>query len=372
MWCCQRGGLARHWVPPLRPARSLPLIALHSASFSASLSAWFSAWFSASHSALHSACHSAFRCASFWVWGALLVAPAGLAAQELAGEAQRRDSLRSEATAYEHGEGVARDASRAAALYCEAARLGDAQAQFNLGWMLANGRGMPRDDRLAAFFFHAAAEQGMPHAQTMLQRVGAPAADTPPCMREPEPPVMPSAMPPVESPVVSAQAALAWPDVPAVIRTTAPKPLVELVKKIAADYRVHPQLALSIMEAESRFDPAALSPKNAQGLMQLIPQTSARFNVRKPFDPAQNIRGGVAYLRWLLAYFEGDVALVAAAYNAGEGTVDRYRGVPPYAETRAYVERVMKGVGIKAYPFDATAAGASPQLALIRAGRRAQ
>ena len=74
----------------------------------------------------------------------------------------------------------------------------------------------------------------------------------------------------------------------------------------------------------------ALSPKNAKGLMQLIPATAARFNVRNPYDPAQNIRGGIAYLSWLLAYFEGDVTLVAAAYNAGEGAVERYRGVPPY------------------------------------------
>ena len=76
--------------------------------------------------------------------------------------------------------------------------------------------------------------------------------------------------------------------------------------------------------------------------MQLIPETSARFNVKKPFDPVQNVRGGLAYLRWLLAYFKGNVALVAAAYNAGEGTVERYRGVPPYAETRAYVQRIKR------------------------------
>ena len=76
--------------------------------------------------------------------------------------------------------------------------------------------------------------------------------------------------------------------------------------------------------------------------MQLIPETSARFNVKQPFDPVQNIRGGFAYLRWLLAYFQGDVALVAAAYNAGEGIVERYRGIPPYAETRAYVQRIMR------------------------------
>ena len=270
-------------------------------------------------------------------------------------EALRRDELRGQALALEHGEGVPRDRVRAAALYCEAARLGDAESQYSLGWMYANGRGVQRDDVLAAYFFNAAAEQGLPNAVQMLQHVGAPPSVMPDCMRDPTPP------PP---PVIAV-----WPEAPAVIQSKAPQPLQELVKKIAPEYLVHPQLALTIMEAESRFNPTALSPKNAMGLMQLIPETSARFNVKKPYDPAQNIRGGVAYLRWLLAYFQGDVALVAAAYNAGEGTVDRYRGVPPYAETRAYVQRVLKGVGATAYPFDANVTAASPQIALIRQGR---
>jgi soluble lytic murein transglycosylase-like protein len=135
---------------------------------------------------------------------------------------------------------------------------------------------------------------------------------------------------------------------------------------MAPQYQVEPQLALAIIAAESNFNSLALSPKNAQGLMQLIPETSQRFNVRNPFDPAQNIRGGLTYLRWLLAYFEGDVALVAAAYNAGEGKVERYRGVPPYLETRAYVQRILKAVGTQAHPFDAKVTRASPSLSLIR------
>ena len=135
---------------------------------------------------------------------------------------------------------------------------------------------------------------------------------------------------------------------------------------------MQPELALAIMEAESNFDIVARSPKNAQGLMQLIPATAARFNVRNPWDPAQNIRGGLAYLRWLLAYFEGDLTLVAAAYNAGEGTVERYRGVPPYAETRAYVRRIVTSVGALAHPFDASITEPSPQMALIREPRRSR
>ena len=305
----------------------------------------------------------------------LCAASAGASAQEQTLEDQRRAGYRVEAIAYEHGEGVGRDQPRAARLYCEAARLGDAEAQYNLGWMYANGRGVERDNALAAFFFNAAAEQGLAAAVRMLQRVGAPPDIRPDCMRGPEtvvvaPTAAVSAPSSVPEPAPEPAPVLAWPHAPAVIQSKAPKPLVELVKQIAPEFMVHPQFALTIMEAESRFNPDALSPKNAMGLMQLIPETSARFNVRKPFDPAQNIRGGVAYLRWLLAYFEGDVALVAAAYNSGERTVDRYRGVPPYAETRAYVKRVLSGVGITFYPFDAKVTPASRHLGLIRQARR--
>ena len=312
-----------------------------------------------------------------WWWFVLFcAASAGASAQDQTLEDQRRAGFRAEAIAYEHGEGVIRDQARAARLYCEAARLGDAESQYNLGWMYANGRGVERDNALAAYFFNAAAEQGLMHAVRMLQRVGAPSDIPPDCMRSPEPaftsPISAVREPSVAAPVATLMPVpvLAWPDVAAVIQSKAPKPLVELVKKIAPEFLVHPQFALTIMEAESRFNPDALSPKNAMGLMQLIPETSARFNVKRPFDPAQNIRGGVAYLRWLLAYFEGDVALVAAAYNSGERTVDRYRGVPPYAETRAYVKRVLNGVGITFYPFDAKVTPASKHLGSIRQARR--
>jgi soluble lytic murein transglycosylase-like protein len=268
-------------------------------------------------------------------------------------EAAQRTALRLEAAAYEHGEGVPRDPLRAATLYCAAARLGDAEAQFNLGWMHAHGRGLPRDDASAAYFFHAAAEQGIAQAQRLLAQVGAPTGIVPDCMRPPE-------LPPTFEPAVAAE------EPPVAINTTAPKALVELVKKIAPEYEVHPQLALSIIKAESNFDPQAVSPKNAQGLMQLIPATAARFRVKNAFDPKQNIRGGLAYLRWLLAYFEGDLTLVAAAYNAGEGTVERYQGVPPYGETRRYVKKVLDGYGRRAHPFDARITEPSPSLAAIR------
>lgn len=267
-------------------------------------------------------------------------------------DSTRAASLRQEAIAYEHGEGVARDPMRAAALYCASARLGDMQAQYNLGWMYAHGRGVPRDDAAAAFFFQAAAEQGLGVAARMLQVVGGATAEVPACLRPPPP----------------AQAVAGPPGVN--YQLTAPRKIVELVLKMAPQYQVEPQLALAIIAAESNFNTHALSPKNAQGLMQLIPETSERFNVKNPYDPAQNIRGGLTYLRWLLAYFEGDVALVAAAYNAGEGKVERYRGVPPYLETRAYVQRILKAVGATAHPFDRTVAPPSPALERIRLALR--
>ena len=132
----------------------------------------------------------------------------------------------------------------------------------------------------------------------------------------------------------------------------APRKIFDLVMKLAPQFKVDPQLALAIMAAESNFDSQALSPNNAQGLMQLVPATSERFKVTDAFDPVQNIRGGLTYLRWLLAYFEGDVALVAAAYNAGEGNVARYRGVPPYLKTQAYVQKILTAFGTAVHPFD--------------------
>ena len=256
-------------------------------------------------------------------------------------------SLFEQALAYENGEGVRRDPLLAANLYCEAARQGDRDAQYNLGWMYANGRGVPRDDGRAAFFFQAAAEQGIETARRLADRLARVQPEMPDCMREPEPlPVEPQSA--------------SW--TPVDYALIAPSNIFKLVHKLAPSFHVEPQLALSIIAAESNFNPQAVSAKNAQGLMQLIPETSARFNVKNAFDPAQNIRGGLIYLRWLLAYFEGDVALVAAAYNAGEGTVERYKGVPPYLETRNYVKRVLRSFGGPYHPFEATVSPPSAAL----------
>ena len=105
--------------------------------------------------------------------------------------------------------------------------------------------------------------------------------------------------------------------------------------------RVSPALALAVIAVESSGRPEAVSHAGAQGLMQLIPATAERFGVSDAFDAAENIRGGIAYLDWLIGHFEGDVVLALAGYNAGEGAVRRAAGVPPYAETRDYVPRVL-------------------------------
>jgi soluble lytic murein transglycosylase-like protein len=116
-------------------------------------------------------------------------------------------------------------------------------------------------------------------------------------------------------------------------------------------YDVSLELVRAIIQVESDFDHLARSSKGAQGLMQLMPATAARFGVGDPFDPRQNIFGGVQYLRFLLDLFQGDVVLAAAAYNAGENAVLRYNGVPPYRETRGYVEKVQALLGNAASVF---------------------
>jgi len=103
---------------------------------------------------------------------------------------------------------------------------------------------------------------------------------------------------------------------------------------------VSTELVRAVIQVESEFDPLARSSKGAQGLMQLMPDTARRMGVANAFDPRQNIFGGVRYLRQLLDLFRGDVALTAAAYNAGENAVTRYGGVPPFRETRGYVQKV--------------------------------
>ena len=114
------------------------------------------------------------------------------------------------------------------------------------------------------------------------------------------------------------------------------------ITKYAKKHNVDTNLVKSVITAESCFKRKALSSAGAQGLMQLIPDTADRFGVTNSYDPKQNIRAGVKYLKFLLDRYKGDVKKVIAAYNAGEGAVDRYKGIPPYKETKLYVKNVLK------------------------------
>jgi soluble lytic murein transglycosylase-like protein len=118
------------------------------------------------------------------------------------------------------------------------------------------------------------------------------------------------------------------------------------IKKVAAQYGMSADLVAAVIEAESEFNPRAVSRTGAQGLMQLMPKTAATLGVDDPFDPRENIEAGVKHLRALMDRFGSDnLPLVLAAYNAGEVAVIKHRGVPPYRETRAYVKRIMQKLG---------------------------
>ncbi|MGB5737469.1 MAG: lytic transglycosylase domain-containing protein [Thiohalocapsa sp.] len=114
------------------------------------------------------------------------------------------------------------------------------------------------------------------------------------------------------------------------------------LRQIARAHRLAPELLDAVILVESAYDPGAVSPKGAMGLMQLMPDTAERFEVSDAFDPTDNMRGGARYLRWLMDRFDGELELVLAAYNAGEGAVERHGNrIPPYQETQDYVARVL-------------------------------
>src|SRR5579864_2087387 len=228
----------------------------------------------------------------------------------------------------EHGEGVTPDPVRALALYCQAGSLGEPRAYLNLGWMYLNGRGVRRNDAMASAWLHKAAQAGVVEAANLLQMLGHPpaAARLPGCVA--------LARAEHRTAVAIGNSGLPFeaPAEPAEIRA--------LVQAIAPYYGLDASFVSAVIAAESGFNSNAISPKSAMGLMQLMPETAERFGVQNPFDPAENIRGGVTYLKFLLERYGGDTQLALAAYNAGEAAVETYGGIPPFPETQQYVARV--------------------------------
>jgi hypothetical protein len=246
-------------------------------------------------------------------------------------EAPQVRALLEHGWAAETGLGQAHNGLLAAALYCKAGELGSAEGFYRAGLIYYSGRHVPRDKPLAAGFFSVASQLGHHGSAELLEAAHPAPASPPPCIS-------------VEQATLAGNGGF---DVEQYVDELPrhKRHVAGLIRKLAPRYLVDVRLALAIASVESNFEVRARSPKNAQGVMQLIPETAARFSVKNPFNAEQNIRGGLAYLRWLLHYFEGDVTRAVAAYNAGEKSVDRYGGIPPYNETRDYVRLVLYYAG---------------------------
>jgi soluble lytic murein transglycosylase-like protein len=246
---------------------------------------------------------------------------------------------------------------KAATLYCKASRYGSAEGLYRLGMFYAFGRGVPKNRDYAANLFGIASMHGHAEAQKMLETIELRNDATPACVLED---VAPKKAPYYEyaGNFKNSQSIEAY-------ISKLPKNkrwIVDLVSTISEWYQVDAKLVLSIITTESNFKVSAKSNADAHGLMQLIPATAERFNVKNAYNASQNIKGGVAYLRWLLSYYRGNVPLAVAAYNAGEGAVDRHKGIPPYKETRAYVKKVLGLYQSTQHRFDADITKASPML----------
>ncbi len=282
------------------------------------------------------------------IYSSAIAQPAAdIAALEAA--AQRGDVTAVVALAekYKRGEEVTRDIAKSNALYCKAAALGDIEALVELGLIYSSGRGMMPNEGVGALLINKAAERGNERAKEILPYISRGVGSSPPaCLSEP---------------------IQGWAKSPSLQPTR--KDIEVLVQRWAPAYSIDPDLVMALIAVESKFQVNAVSPKNAQGLMQLVPATAARFGVKNAFDAVDNLKGGLAYLRWLMAYFKGEVALVLAAYNAGEESVERYRGIPPYEETRDYVQRITSIYKKPSHPYLAELVAPSEALSGIKLTR---
>jgi len=266
----------------------------------------------------------------------------------------RLSALMHNAARYEASAESHEDFWQAAVIYCEASRLGSTEAQYRLGMLYAFGKGVQENRAFAASLFSMASHQGHLKAFDMLETVNFKSQELPVCVTSDALPEKrpPPALTPAEHTVQidryleSLPRNKSW--------------IIDLANKISDWYDIDPKFVLSIITVESAFEIKAQSHKSAMGLMQLIPKTAERFNVKNAFDASQNIKGGVRYLRWLLSYYRGNVEFVAAAYNAGEKAVDRYFGIPPYPETREYVKRLRKLYQRSTHSYDEKITEPSP------------
>ncbi len=212
-----------------------------------------------------------------------------------------------------------RNYQRAMLLYCRADTDGHAPSAHAIGLLYTAGHGVKRNNKMAAAWFRRAIGLGHEEAKRMLPLYGHRGRRlAPKC--------------PNGWGRGGARRAI----------KSAPKEIKAIVRQLAPKYRLDPDLVMAVIAVESAFEANAISSANAQGLMQLIPATASRFGVRDPFNPRDNIQGGMAYLRWLLNKFNGNMTYAFAAYNAVEGAVQRYKGIPPYKETQNYVGKLRK------------------------------
>ena len=204
------------------------------------------------------------------------------------------------------------DYNKAYHFYCVSTAMHDNQAAFAIGSLYLQGHGVEADPAIAKGWFEYAAKRGNLESTKMLRQY---------------------------QDIVSKEDTLCPKYDP--VKTLDKTDIMAWVKIIAPTFGLDPMMVNAVIKVESGFNPKAISNRNAQGLMQLIPSTAQRFGVQDSFDPVQNLFGGIAYLRYLLQMFSGDLSKTWAAYNAGEHAVIRNKGIPPFKETIHYVRMLL-------------------------------